>query len=135
MIITKINPQMRTRISIPGGPFRNAKAFPIGGNRYDEREAAFENRRYIIEQTTSWLRQRRVNNPALEFEILALLISLEDIRFRGLYHICEWITRKRINFQRIAPGQSNRGYNYYCQSIIPILEFCTRESIKANNQA
>jgi hypothetical protein len=97
-----------------------------------ERRMVFESRKFIIEQLISWLNSRLRQKPFLANEINYLLNWLEDIKYRGFYHICELISRKKINFQALAPVSSNRAYAEYKISIIPVLEFCTYQSIKAN---
>jgi hypothetical protein len=97
-----------------------------------ERKMVFEGRKFIIDQLITWLKSRLKQQPSMATDISYLLNWLEDIRYRGFYHICDVISRKKINFYAVAPVPNIKAYAEYKNGIIPILDFCTNQSIKAN---
>ncbi|MBB2149149.1 hypothetical protein [Pedobacter gandavensis] len=131
MIIADIVPQSENlffvRFSDPNEDFGNKPYFTVKSIEEVKRRMYFHNRLYVVEKLKSWLKQRLYAMPSSEKEISLLLCWISEIEKRGFTYICDFIKRKRLNFESIAPAESSKYFNYYTKTIVPILKFCAEE--------
>ena len=108
------------------GEKEEAKTF-ITLNSIEEAEARilFISRRHIIEKLTAWLNQRSHALPDSQKQITMYLSWVGEVKLRGLSYICDFVRRKRENFEAIAPTSDSRFYHHYVTVILPILNYCS----------
>lgn len=85
----------------------------------------FRQRAYIIEKLISWLNQRNHALPNSRGTINMYLSWVGEVKLRSLPYVCDFVKRKRENFEAIAPGTESKFHNHYQTIILPILDFCT----------
>jgi hypothetical protein len=130
MIIAHAKPcanSMRLEIIYPDS---NVREFATAANEMDAtRLIYFLNRRYIIAKLRAWLKQRgfaleTVPRKNRSLEVAKLLVLLNFYENAGLHVLCEFIHTHKGVIESIAPCATSRQFNYYHNTIEPILGFC-----------
>jgi hypothetical protein len=105
----------------------------IALNSMEEAEAriSFSSRRHITEKLTAWLKQRAHALPHASAEINMMLIWVSEVKFRGLSYVCDFVSRRRAQFESIAPAHTSTCYPYYQANILTILNYCSDYKINA----
>lgn len=137
MIIAKSIPQQNGKFLLE---FQGPKTLnPVIATSLEDaqRIVDFINRKYIIENLTSWLHQRKYaiamfNDSHNRNKIVAidtLEMGLNHRKYASLRNICAFITSSESYFTDIIPSQSSRHYKYFSKTILPILRFATGKDI------
>lgn len=102
-------------------------------NSMEEAEAriSFSSRRHITEKLTAWLKQRAHALPHAQPEINMMLSWVADVKLRGLSYVCDFVKRRRPQFESIAPATTSTCYSYYQNNILTILNYCSDYTIEA----
>lgn len=99
------------------------KQFTMAQSQEDyQRRLDFMNRKFITEKLTSWIKQRSKALPDLDTR--NLLSWMGPISKASLSNVCEFVTRKRSDFENAAPAMNSPCYPYYKNTIVLILDFC-----------
>jgi len=90
-----------------------------------------ETRAYIIRKLTAWLKQRmfifnEYNRPAAHRDAAKMIILLGIFENGGYFQLCERLADNRAIIESLAPTPKSGHYEYYCNKILPILDFCQK---------
>ena len=128
MINAELKPtgtHLEMRYSNPKGEFKNSAYFPVLSEQEAMRMLHFQNRRYIVETLTKWLKQRNVATAYSNPKGVKLLDLLQHIEKAGFHYIRVTVGRMRADFETMRPSINSRYHNHYVTTILPILEYCT----------
>jgi hypothetical protein len=94
-------------------------------------------RKYVIEKLKSWLSQWKValkvtESPTKINEVAQLQVLVNYYQQASLEAIKVAINRHSIVFAYVAPSENAKLYNYYTNTIKPILEYCESNEQTAN---
>ncbi|HEX8607320.1 MAG TPA: hypothetical protein VF679_01625 [Pedobacter sp.] len=96
-----------------------------------ELRISFSSRKHITEKLTAWLKQRAHALPHAQSEINMMLSWISEVRLRGLSYVCDFVSRRRPQFESIAPASTSKCYPYYQANILTILNYCSDYKIDA----
>jgi len=131
MIVVDVIPAQNNiflvRFSEPNESFKDKVYTPVWGLDEVKRRMYFKNRMYVLNTLNSWLNQRQHASHSYTKECVLLQNWLLEYQNASFFKLCEFIKRKRLVFEDVAPGDQSRYYNHYINTIVPILDFAELE--------
>ena len=121
------------RFQEPGEKIENKPFIAVPSLQEATRRLYFLRRMYVISKMRSWLNQRAKAKLGHHKEINMMLSWIKEVESTSFLHVCDFIKRRRLLFESIATPSTSSCYNYYINTIVPLMDYCESELLNPEN--